>query len=859
MLPHFAAIAITAAALTWPGARVADDIERPAHRFAVQRPAPSWIVQDSKGEAPGSLQLSMGDPSADAQVIVSVLAMRLSAEIDTAEAMREAAEVRVAGKPEYSDVRRLQVRVGDQELPGLQLNLTRGGAVLSVVAAFLTAADFGYAIQVGAPPDRLHTHDGTFQRFRDSFRIITPSAEEVEQERLRALASRCGSELAWARSFSDARSRANKEQKLVLAYARFYPGFEMSDPAMSAVFTDRDLVGLVRACFVPVRLQKTDEPLASHDVYGLSTTSFGTAVIITTPEGDVLGETYAVTTTQVTRLLLQCLEDSGKAIGTARLLASLEGVVEDVDERGFLALVINAMRNQTKRSDAPSLLDWIGAAHVTDPGGLHQVGSDAFFAPLRLAIGDAKSALHDLRVARSTPFELPDHELYVGIANMRLGELTGAAATMESYVAGGGSRSDEARYWLGECRLRTHGEQAAREAWAPLLEDEGSPFAWRAAAALTSTTSKVGIHGRLAFPPDDVARAAEPSPFDPRDPSRLEEVVRDAVRYLLEQQREEGSWICGGEIGSVAPTTDQDLTVAISAICARSLLPQHDVLSIRTAIDRALGFLARARQRAGERSEPVVFMEYGTYADAYTIRFLADAADLGLIEAGAAKAWIEELASRLSDKQRGNGGWSYYLSGDIDGTGVQDHSIGFVTGAVTLAVLRARDFGASLESGMVERAVACLREMKNRNGTFEYMTFTGGATAPRGTGRPGAAGRGPVMTLALLRGGEADLDELTEALDIYVEHQPHLAREAGKALMHCGHDGQGSHYVMFNYATCAQAIAALPASVRGPYRDAVLRSMLTKRTEDGAFLDNPLIGRAYGAAMALVAIDALRD
>ena len=75
--------------------------------------------------------------------------------------------------------------------------------------------------------------------------------------------------------------------------------------------------------------------------------------------------------------------------------------------------------------------------------------------------------------------------------------------------------------------------------------------------------------------------------------------------------------------------------------------------------------------------------------------------------------------------------------------------------------------------------------------------------------------------------------------------------------MHAGPDGEGCHYVLFDFAGAAAAVAELDAEERDRVREVLLDSILAMRTEDGAFLDFAMIGSDYGAGMARIALGAL--
>ena len=71
--------------------------------------------------------------------------------------------------------------------------------------------------------------------------------------------------------------------------------------------------------------------------------------------------------------------------------------------------------------------------------------------------------------------------------------------------------------------------------------------------------------------------------------------------------------------------------------------------------------------------------------------------------------------------------------------------------------------------------------------------------------------------------------------------------------MHTGPDGQGSHYLMFDYAFAAAAIDELPDREKRRYKRPLIEQILGARSDDGSYIDNPINGPHYGTAMALIA------
>jgi hypothetical protein len=148
--------------------------------------------------------------------------------------------------------------------------------------------------------------------------------------------------------------------------------------------------------------------------------------------------------------------------------------------------------------------------------------------------------------------------------------------------------------------------------------------------------------------------------------------------------------------------------------------------------------------------------------------------------------------------------------------------------------------------------------MRNPNGSFTYF-YSHTSAAGRDSNLPGSAGRVPLCELALYRGKQGSLNKLRNGLDIFMRYRHELSKQRGKALMHTGRHGQGSHYLMFDYANAAAAVRELPTSERRQYRSTILELVLNSRTEEGSYLDSPLLGHCYATSMALLAFKHLDE
>ena len=122
-----------------------------------------------------------------------------------------------------------------------------------------------------------------------------------------------------------------------------------------------------------------------------------------------------------------------------------------------------------------------------------------------------------------------------------------------------------------------------------------------------------------------------------------------------------------------------------------------------------------------------------------------------------------------------------------------------------------------------------------------------------------AAARGPVCSLALIRGERESGKDLKRRLDMYLDHIETFGAQRRKALMHAGEHTEGSHYLLFDYSTAAEALGE--ESVKGVPRKLVRKAKQTILDQlrgcqnlNGSFIDNPLIGPDTGTGLALLCL-----
>ncbi|MCZ6688287.1 MAG: hypothetical protein O7H41_01655 [Planctomycetota bacterium] len=807
-----------------------------SHGFTIKRPDASWTFQESLNPADGMLTLVIQPESAAGLAQVTIRAKLLVAPTD-ARSVRDKLLKDIRTKPEYLEMRKGSFKVRGKSAPGMILEMKASNQVFRVHLCYVIENEMVYHLQSHAPIGKFDSYAPTFRGVWNSFKVSAISPELKEERRLLTLAAKCGTEIDWSSHWEDASRRARKEKKLVLVYARLMRGFSISDEVSSGAFMDPYIVDLVRERYVALRFEQGMEaPFTSQDSYGMGPFTLGTSLLLVTPKGNVVGDTFGMETTALHIFLVETLAKFPKFTG------------KSVPRRLKGADLAEWHLRRGEYDEAGKILESPLTARE------HRLRA-SLMRRLRMGV-EALAALEECRKAEEGEARA-DLSVEESVVLLRMGRFSDAQDKLTRFTDDypDSAKAPEALYWLGACRLRRSGTEEAESVWRNLIElHEESPWAWRAAAALKSTRFSIGEGQRLDWPPEEilaVCRTAEPEKLKR---SKAQEAERDALQYILSRQRSNGSWISPAEVGRFSAKEPHAFTTAITAICGQALLQYRHVPGAKEAVKRAVDFVLDACQKEKSAEKKAHFMDYSIYSNAYALWFFADCIREGLIEREKLRPVMEWHISELQVKQNEGGGWSYYLTTDLDNAdNPANQSISFVTALELIALLETRDAGIPVPEEMIERARKCLERMYNSNGTFEYMLFFGQEDRPRGTARPGAAGRGPLCSLALFRAGGGDLNLIRKTLNIFLDHRKSYAALHRKTLMHTGPDGQGSHYLMLDYAYAAAASKVLPKGERGRFKRALLEQILGARSDDGSYIDNPINGPHYGTAMALIA------
>jgi len=814
-----------------------------AYGFRIVRPGRDWSFQDAGDANTGTYTLILHPGNRKGEVQVTLRVNRLPGNVRDAKALRDKTLASTEGKPAYTGRSKTELDVAGRRAPGLAVEMKARGRKFRVHQFYLVEHGFAYTLGYHAPAGEFDSRLPVFRTILESFRFSELPPKKKREGALLALASRCGTEVPWETEWKASSRKAREGRRLILVLVRESGGFQTANSFLTVAFMDPDVLDIARFRFVLLAFHKgMGAPFESHQVYGLGPSTFGTSMLAVTPKGEVVGDTFSSEPSSFCDFLVKLLEAHRDRCG----VEPPEGLAGPALAKWWLR-----RGEYTRASD---LLKSPASASE------HRLRADLLRRARR-----GEEALRELDRARSMDDGSLEAELEMdrAVVLIRMGETGRAYSVLTRFLNShpGHPRKAEALARLGVCAFHRAGATAAGTVWRDLVETHPeNRWAWKAASTLAGPAFALGVGRRASWPPEEVLDCLVMREREGLPRAEIARAEGDALEYLLENQRPDGSWICPTEVASATGRVPHDFPVAITAVSALSLLPYREDPRVNRAVHLAVGYLLQAHQIEKAVGRKSYFMDYGVWSKSYVLGFLCEAVERGVLDKEPLEGVLSELVSDLAAIQKSGGGWSYYVTRELGKAGQpSEQSISFCTASALMALHEAKQIGVPVPESMVEKALGCLERMKNPDGTFEYMLHHGNEGAPRKPNLEGAAGRGPACSLALFRWGRADLDVVRKTLRIFADHRDRYTREKRKTLMHTGRGGQGSHYLLFDYAYASVALSLLSKEERMAFRGLLLDTVLDARCKDGSFVDNPMVGPHFGTAMALIALRHLKE
>ncbi|MHC4598668.1 MAG: hypothetical protein ACYS47_06655, partial [Planctomycetota bacterium] len=674
-------------------------------RFRIAKPGADWSFQETGDASKGSYRLVVSLKEAGGKVQVTVRVAMPGASSAVPKRLRDNALKSIEGKPAYTAAKKTVMRLAGRSAPALEVSMESGGETYRIRQGYLAEHGLIFTVGFHAPAKALPSRLSTLEGVCATFRFLEAPPELVGKRRLHALASRCGTEFRWAAEWKPASDQARREKKLLLVLVRSISGFQITNSFLTSTFMDPDVVQLVRHRFVALRFRKSmGAPFESHAVYGLGPSTFGTTLLVVTPEGKVVGDTACYEPTAVHDLLIRCLAAN----------PAWCRVVAPEDLRGAERAAWFLHRGEYEKAGA--LLRSPAAPEE------HRLK-----AALLRRLRKGEEALDELEKARKSEKAVLDEDLDLDAAVLKIR----MRRYREAYALLAGvmnrhpdhRREPEALFWRGACTFGLAGAKRAKAVWDGLIEKyPKSRWAWKAAAVVTATSFAMGSMERLDWPSDEERGILLLPELRALSSAKAREAERDALEYLLSAQRSDGSWMSPSEVMMASKKIPHDFTVAITAIGGLALLPYREEPRVARALHLAAGYLLHAREVAKAVGDRAYFMDYTVWRKAYVLWFFSECIETGFLRKKPLETMLSKIVEELHGKQKSGGGWSYYVTRELgEAKKPSDQSISFCTAAVMSALREAREAGIPLPEAMVSAGLGCLLRMKNGDGTFEYM------------------------------------------------------------------------------------------------------------------------------------------
>ena len=369
----------------------------------------------------------------------------------------------------------------------------------------------------------------------------------------------------------------------------------------------------------------------------------------------------------------------------------------------------------------------------------------------------------------------------------------------------------------------------------------------------------------LAFAPITVQETAPQTPAKGQlavDADEARTRITRAVRWLAENQHEDGSWGTGA-IDSVqfvgfSVETYYDFQLGANAVAFLALRAVERSEKNDAALQRSFQWLSTTRlpKRGSDWDVdctwPAVYGFQAMVAAAQDERFDEQQKKL-------ARERGMEFYELLERNQEPLGGWGYY-----EGPVVSQRptwSTSFTTACVIPALVRARELGWPLDPQVVERAVVYVERCRLPNGAYSYDL----RPIPRIAGESiddvkGSLGRIQVCNWALRRAGREQVtdERIREGLENFFEHHKFLDAARMRSIPHEAYYANAAYFYMFGHCYAGQVINELPEAERAAWHKQLRGHLAKIQWDDGSSIDFPNLScmRIAGTSFSILALQA---
>src|SRR5579871_1757038 len=221
--------------------------ESAEHGFKIAAPGTAWTIAELPASDGAHFALKVARATARGEASVSVLVYDVEGAVD-AEAVRELARKRWTADARCSGFESGKGPLGGTEAPFLAFHASQGEASYDYRHDYLVRDGLCYLLVTASPSSDREACAKDLEAIRARFAFVPQEGGKAleKAKRVRRLARLCGTELAWAADWNEARARAAREKKLVLVVSEIYSGFAIDPLSPSTLFMDADVVALAK-------------------------------------------------------------------------------------------------------------------------------------------------------------------------------------------------------------------------------------------------------------------------------------------------------------------------------------------------------------------------------------------------------------------------------------------------------------------------------------------------------------------------------------------------------------------------------------------------------------------------------------